>query len=150
MPAPEIRPAAPASALPRAGFWIRMAALFIDLVIMGAVTDGLFGHGRVVYLHGRLTFDNPALSVCTVIYGVLLWKLRGTTIGGIICGLRVVRLDDRPIDWETAIVRGLGCFLSAAAVGLGFFWIGWDAEKQGWHDKIAGTVVVRTKGVSLV
>jgi uncharacterized RDD family membrane protein YckC len=58
--------------------------------------------------------------------------------------LRVVRLDGRDIDWSTAIVRALGCFLSLAAVGLGFIWIALDPERQAWHDKIAGTVVVRT------
>ncbi len=80
-----------------------------------------------------------------------MWKLRGTTIGGIIFGLKVARLDDRPVDWATAIVRALACFLSLAVVGLGFFWVAFDDEKQSWHDKIAGTVVVRVpKGISLI
>jgi len=57
--------------------------------------------------------------------------------------LRVVRLDGRAVDWETAIIRALGCFLSLAVAGLGFFWIAFDHGKQAWHDKIAGTVVVR-------
>jgi uncharacterized RDD family membrane protein YckC len=49
------------------------------------------------------------------------------------------------------MVRALACFISLIALGLGFFWIAFDAEKQGWHDKIAGTVVVRLpKGQSLV
>jgi uncharacterized RDD family membrane protein YckC len=49
------------------------------------------------------------------------------------------------------IVRALACFFSLIVVGLGFFWIAFDPEKQGWHDKIAGTVVVKLpKGVSLV
>jgi uncharacterized RDD family membrane protein YckC len=65
--------------------------------------------------------------------------------------LQVVRLDGREIDWATAIVRALGCFLSLAAAGLGFIWIAFDNGKQAWHDKIAGTVVVRTaKGLPLV
>jgi uncharacterized RDD family membrane protein YckC len=71
-----------------------------------------------------------------------MWKLRGTTVGGIICHLRVVRIDGQPLNWETAILRALGCFLSLVAAGLGFFWIAFDRERQGWHDKIAGTVVV--------
>jgi uncharacterized RDD family membrane protein YckC len=84
-------------------------------------------------------------------YGAVMWKLRGTTIGGIVCNLRVVRLDGRPIDWPTAIVRALGCFLSAAVAGLGFIWVVFDPERQSWHDKIAGTVVVRTpRGTALV
>jgi uncharacterized RDD family membrane protein YckC len=47
------------------------------------------------------------------------------------------------MNWETAIVRALGCFLSLAIAGLGFIWIAFDGAKQAWHDKIAGTVVVR-------
>ena len=80
-----------------------------------------------------------------------MWKLRGSTIGGIVCGLKVVRLDDRPLDWSTAVVRALGCFLSFVVMGLGFIWVAFDDQKQSWHDKIAGTTVVRVpKGVSLV
>jgi uncharacterized RDD family membrane protein YckC len=57
--------------------------------------------------------------------------------------LKVVRIDGRELDWTTAIVRALGCFLSVAIVGLGFFWIAFDPESQAWHDKIAGTLVLR-------
>jgi uncharacterized RDD family membrane protein YckC len=76
------------------------------------------------------------------LYGAVMWKLKGTTVGGAVCHLKVVRLDGRPIDWGTALVRGLGCLLSSLA-GLGFFWIAVDPQRQGWHDKIAGTVVVQ-------
>jgi uncharacterized RDD family membrane protein YckC/cytoskeletal protein CcmA (bactofilin family) len=133
------------AALPRAGFWIRMGALFIDSIIVGAACGSLFPQFSFFYGHFRL--DGTVLPLAT--YGALMWKFKGTTIGGMICGLRVVRLDDRPVDWETSIVRALGCFLSMF-LGLGFFWIAIDKEKQAWHDKIAGTVVVRTKGISLV
>jgi uncharacterized RDD family membrane protein YckC len=89
----------------------------------------------------------PALAV----YGAFMWRFKGATIGGIICGLKVVRLDDGPIDWPTAIVRALGCFLSLIPLGLGFIWVAFDVRRQSWHDKIAGTVVVRPpRGVSLV
>ena len=89
--------------------------------------------------------------IALAIYGAIMWKLKGTTIGGIVCGLKVVRVDNREIDWPTAVVRALGCFLSLAVAGLGFIWVAIDDEKQSWHDKIAGTaVVVVPKGVSLV
>jgi uncharacterized RDD family membrane protein YckC len=84
-------------------------------------------------------------------YGAVMWKLRGSTVGGIVLDLHVVRLDGRPVDWETAIIRALSCFLSLAVAGLGFIWIALDPNNQAWHDKIAGTVVVRVaKGVPLV
>jgi uncharacterized RDD family membrane protein YckC len=131
--------AAVSSARPRAGFWIRMAALLIDALLVGILLGAVHHHGDF-------------FLVVLALYGALMWKLRGSTVGGIVFDLQVVRLDDRPIGWETAIVRALGCFLSMVVVGLGFFWIAFDHGKQAWHDKIAGTVVVRVPkgGVSLV
>ncbi len=131
-------PAIAAATLPRAGFWLRLAAMFIDAILIGIVT-GMMLHGGPLML--------PALAA----YAAAMWKYKGTTIGGIICGLKVVRLDDRPLDWPTSIVRALACFLSMAIAGLGFIWVVFDPEKQSWHDKIAGTTVVRVpKGVSLL
>jgi uncharacterized RDD family membrane protein YckC len=124
--------------MPRAGFWIRMAALLIDVLVVGIAMS---------FLH---PFHDIHIVILAV-YGAVMWKLRGTTVGGIVFDLHVVRLDGRPVDWETAIVRALGCFLSLAVVGLGFIWIAFDDNRQAWHDKIAGTVVVQAKkGVSLV
>ena len=133
-------PGAALAALPRAGFWRRIAGLLIDIIVVGIVA-GFVSHrdGGHVMMLGLMA------------YAAALWKLKGTTIGGVVCGLRVVRLDGRPMDWATAIVRALSCLLSAAVAGLGFIWIVIDAEKQAWHDKIAGTVVVRAPaGQSLV
>jgi|CZKI01.1.fsa_nt_gi uncharacterized RDD family membrane protein YckC len=125
---------APEAGLPRAGFWIRMAALLIDAILVGIIF-----HMTILFM--------PAIAA----YGAILWKLRGATIGGIIFGLKVVRADGKPMDWVTAAVRALACFLSLIVIGLGFLWIAFDPEKQGWHDKIAGTVVVRLqKAISLV
>lgn len=130
-------PSATAS-LPRAGFWIRIAALILDVLLVGILLG---------VAHHIFRLELLALAA----YGAVMWKLRGSTIGGIVFDLQVVRLDGRDIDWSTAIVRALGCFLSLAAVGLGFIWIAFDRSNQAWHDKIAGTVVVRVaKGVSLV
>ena len=91
------------------------------------------------------------MSRALATYGAILWKLKGATVGDIIFGLKVVRVDGRQMDWVSAAVRALACFFSLIVIGLGFFWIAFDREKQGWHDKIAGTVVVRMpKGISLV
>src|SRR5271169_275483 len=128
------------AAMPRAGFWVRMAALLLDVLLVGFVMSVPAGHA----------FGNFHL-VILAIYGAVMWKLRGATVGGIVFDLHVVRLDGRPIDWETAIVRALGCFLSLFVVFLGFIWIAFDDNSQAWHDKIAGTVVVRVKkGAPLV
>ena len=122
---------------PRAGFWMRMGALFIDLLLVSFALSLLYQHG----------WRGTLLIVAA--YAAIMWKLRGTTVGGIVFDLQVVRLDARPIDWGTAIVRALACFLSLVVLGLGFLWIAIDPERQAWHDKIAGTVVVRAaRGVA--
>lgn len=132
-----VPPVISAATLPRAGFWIRLAASFLDLMIVGAAC-GVLGLGG----------GTPLVFAA---YCVVLWALKGTTIGGIVCGLKVVRLDDRPVDWAVALVRALGGFLSLAVAGLGFIWVAFDDQKQSWHDKIAGTTVVRVpRGMSLV
>jgi uncharacterized RDD family membrane protein YckC len=129
-----------ATTLPRAGFWIRLAALSIDLILCVLV----------IKLIPWIPFRTPCLLLLAS-YGAVMWKLRGTTVGGSIFHLKVVRLDDRPLDWTATIVRALSCFLSLIVVGLGFLWVAFDTEKQSWHDKIAGTTVVRMpKGVSLI
>ncbi len=125
-------PAHISAAMPRAGFWIRMVALLLDVILVG-------------FLMSLLRPFHDVHIVILAIYGAIMWKLRGSTVGGIVFDLHVVRLDGRPIDWETAIVRALGCILSLVVVGLGFIWIAFDPNNQAWHDKIAGTVVVQAK-----
>jgi uncharacterized RDD family membrane protein YckC len=125
------------AALPRAGFWVRIGALLIDALLVG-ICLSVLGHHHLELL-------------VLAAYGAVMWKLRGSTVGGIVLDLHVVRLDGRQVDWETAIIRALSCFLSLAVAGLGFIWIALDPNNQAWHDKIAGTVVVRVaKGVPLV
>jgi len=107
-----------------------MGALLLDVILISIVLQ-------------MLNNSSHMLVVALAAYGAVMWKLKGSTVGGIICGLRVVRTDGRELDWTTAIVRALGCFLSLAVLGLGFIWIAFDADKQSWHDKLAGTAVVR-------
>lgn len=127
--------------LPRAGFWIRLAAVVLDAILIGMMCGFL----------GNIWSGFEVFPFWFAAYCVAMWATKGTTIGGIICSLKVVRLDDRPIDWGVAVVRGLGGFLSLFVAGLGFIWVAFDDEKQSWHDKIAGTTIVRVpKGTSLL
>jgi uncharacterized RDD family membrane protein YckC len=133
----------PLSTLPRAGFWVRMGALLIDAVIVAVVVR--------VLLSWPDTHSDRIWLLALAVYGAVMWKAKGTTIGGIVFDLRVTRLDSRPLDWPTVCVRALGCILSLCALGLGFIWIAIDAGRQAWHDKLAGTVVVQVpKGTPLV
>ena len=123
---------------PRAGFWERMGAGFLDMILVGFAMG--FAH-----LYGPLKFLVP------VAYFAGLWTWRGTTIGGIVLGLKVVRLDGQAVTFPVALVRSLAAGLSFIVLFLGFLWITWDPDKQGWHDKVAGTVVLKLpRGTPLV
>lgn len=141
-------PPAPASTLPRAGFFLRLGALLIDFILLAFLLMFVSQ-----FMPRALQFNNGpgGLFLAMIVYSAIMWKLKGTTIGGIVCSLKVVRIDNREIDWPTAIVRSLGCLLSFVVAGLGFIWVAIDSDRQSWHDKIAGTtVVVVPKGVSLL
>jgi uncharacterized RDD family membrane protein YckC len=128
-----------AATLHRAGFWIRVAASVLDALLVGVA---------VALLPNWL---QPNFLLVYAAYCVVLWALKGTTVGGIVCSLKVVRLNDQPVDWSTALVRALGGFLSLFAAGIGFIWVAFDDQRQSWHDKIAGTTIVHVpRGVSLV
>lgn len=133
-----------AATLPRAGFWLRLAAGLLDFILVGLAAGFL---GSMLFRN-----DGPGFTLLAyATYSAVMWKQKGTTIGGIICGIKVVRLDDRPIDWSMAVVRALSAFLSFFAAGIGFIWVAFDDQKQSWHDRIAGTTIVRVpKGTSLL
>jgi uncharacterized RDD family membrane protein YckC len=122
---------------PKAGFWERMAAAFLDVVLVSIL--GAMTHEPVLWL------------LISLAYFAGMWTWKGTTIGGIVLGLKVARLDGRPLTFVVALVRALAAAFSVIILFLGFLWIAWDADKQGWHDRIAGTVVLRLpRGTPLV
>lgn len=115
---------------PRAGFWDRLGAAFLDIVIVAILS---------VFVGGL-----PLGLLVALAYFAGMWAWKGTTIGGTVLNLKVVRLDNQPVTFAVALVRGLASALSVIVCFLGFFWIIVDRDKQSWHDKIAGTVVIRT------
>jgi uncharacterized RDD family membrane protein YckC len=121
--------AAEMASIPRAGFWVRLAATLLDLLIVGI---------PLLVLELGDYFLLPWVA-----YHVVMWTWRGTTIGGIVCRLKVVRSDGQSLNFAVALVRSLASILSALAFGLGFFWAGWTRDRLAWHDMIAGTTIVR-------
>lgn len=134
-----------------AGFWRRAAAFGVDavwmfclagtlaLVIAGqpwpGIGDGAGLAGALAVLINRLL----PLFVC-----VIGWGRYGATPGKCLLDLRVVdaRTGARP-GYARAFVRYLGYFVCFLTLGLGFLWIAFDRRRQGLHDKLAGTRVVR-------
>jgi uncharacterized RDD family membrane protein YckC len=124
--------AADFSAFPFASFRDRAAAFALDVILVVIASSILdLGHrfGRVLTL--------------LLIYHVAFWAAKSTTVGGIICQLRLVRVSGAPLTFSDALVRGLSSILSLAVLGIGALWILKDPERQSWHDKIAGTYVVK-------
>jgi uncharacterized RDD family membrane protein YckC len=85
---------------------------------------------------------SPMLFLVVLSYFVFFWSLVGYTPGKALLGLRIVRKDGRPISVGRAILRYLGYWISAIPLFLGFIWILFDRQHEGWHDKLADTHVI--------
>lgn len=136
-------------ATPRyAGFWIRLLAGIIDSIILGIITRIFFGSGAstAVMQDGGISY-NMSLSgpqmLVPILYMIGFWGFMSTTPGGMVLKLQLTDEQGNKISWGAAVLRYLGTILSGIALGIGFMWVGWDKKKQGWHDKIAKTYVIR-------
>ena len=124
---------------PRAGFWQRFGALFLDgliLLVPSIIVTVALGSGA-------------AAQAITTLIGIAYYVYfeggpTGQTIGKKTLGIRVYdfRGSGGPIGYGRAFVRYLVRIVSAIPLFLGYFWMLWDKEKQCWHDKAAGDVVV--------
>jgi uncharacterized RDD family membrane protein YckC len=117
---------------PRATFLDRVAAFALDAILVGIAVNIL-----------DLTRNDGAFPFLLLAYHIGFWAWRGTTLGGIVIGLRVIRVQGTDLRFADALVRGLSSVFSIAALGIGCLWMLQDPEKQMWHDKIAGTLVVK-------
>lgn len=117
---------------PRASFLDRVAAFALDAVLVAIAVNLL-----------DLSRHDGWFPLLLVAYHIAFWAWRGTTLGGIVVGLRVIRVQGTDLRFPDALVRGLSGIFSIAALGIGCFWMLQDPEKQMWHDKIAGTLVVK-------
>ena len=138
---------------PKAGFWIRFAAYFIDGLIVGipgiillAIVGG-FSSSSNGQVSGAAVFVYLLWLIASVGYFIYFWtRPAGQTLGMKMVNIRVVKTDGSPITIGTAVARYLGMILNSIIFGLpiGWLWAAWDPNKQGWHDKIAGTYVIKT------
>ena len=143
--------AAPAEGVEYGGFWIRFLAFVLDGIIVAVITAALaplLGAGAVVETAPNQVEINYGANAVGGLVGLLyfigFWSLRGQTPGMMPFRLRVVKAADgtRP-DWVVSLLRYVGLIISIAVVFIGVIWVAFDSRKQGWHDKIAGTLVVR-------
>ena len=148
------------------GFWKRLAAATIDLavvvpsallltLIVGAIAGVHLPHSNIHVLDIDLWIDlvlatDPALVMAFVlmfaiglVYVLVFQLVRGRTLGMQLMKMRIIDVYGDPPSPAKSLVRCAGYVASIATLGLGFFWIGFDSEKRGLADYIAGTYVIR-------
>ena len=134
------------------GFWARVGAAILDTIMLLVVSVPLL---RLVYalsdweqqahIASRVEF---AISyVLPVVLVIALWLWLSSTPGKMLIGAVIVdaRTGGKPSLLQF-VIRYLGYYVSIIPLGLGLIWVGIDPRKQGWHDKMAGTLVIRKRG----
>ena len=131
-----------------AGFWSRTFATVIDSIwLYGIIYTILW------FLIGPDIFNPDASYTMTqfiiewvipLIVVMAFWIVKSATPGKMLFQMRIVDAESfQPVSPARLLVRYLAYFISMLPLGLGFLWVAWDKKKQGWHDKIARTVIVR-------
>jgi len=159
-----------------AGFWRRFIAYMIDGFIIGVIFIILMFIAGIAFFAGTISsgsnawmaeINNPEIMVSytlwfwffstliNIAYFTYFHGSTGRTPGKMLLGLQVVSLDGSRISFGIAFLRSIGYLVSSIVFCLGYIWIGFDRKKQGWHDKIANTVVIikesedQTAGLSI-
>ena len=126
----------------KAGWWTRFLGILIDSIGLGIVSG----------LHTSVTGGDPTgrsanglQTLLGIAYFCYFWSSygKGQTVGMRALNIKVVKTDGSQLDLVGAFLRYIGLFISIVCFFIGVIWAAFDAQKQGWHDKIAGTYVVR-------
>jgi len=133
----SLRLAGPFPGLGYAGFWPRAGALWADLLLLAGASLAVH-----VFVSGAGVAS--LIAVLPLAYFVGLWATTGQTFGLWLVGARVVRQEDgRRLGFRRSLIRLMGYAANLASCSVGFAWAAIDWRKQGWHDKMAGSYVVR-------
>ncbi|HUN07219.1 MAG TPA: RDD family protein [Aggregatilineales bacterium] len=115
----------------------RFFAYIVDAILIGIV-GGFFGANGEWFGAGLISF------LIGVVYFWYFWTRHdGQTPGKMLTKIRVVKANGMPMTDADAIVRSVGYWVNGLVFGLGFLWAFFDDRRQGWHDKLASTYVVR-------
>ncbi len=125
-----------------AGFTLRLGALMLDMsFIMALLLISAIPASRSLQLLGFLL--SGLFFVCNY---TLLPARTGQTLGKRLIGIRIVTVEQQRVSWKHVLLRHLvGYPLAGLFFTLGFLWLLWDPKQQGWHDKIAQTLVVKKR-----
>jgi uncharacterized RDD family membrane protein YckC len=142
----------PPSQLAPAGFFIRTVAYLVDAFLLSLV-GGAFPYlvmtsptSAPVTNGQHLTTSAGGSILVSLIYFLIFWSHLGggRTLGMRLLRLRVIREDGSQLGLVGAAIRWLGLWLSFVVCFIGVIWVAFDSRHQGWHDKIAKTLVVHS------
>lgn len=130
------------------GFWRRFAANFLDGVILSLaykLVDIVLLAIASLTGTSYLGFSDWMLSTI-IFWAYMLWfkSYRGATPGYNVFGIRIISVNGSQVSIKQIVIRTVSSFFSAIPLGLGYLWIAIDPKRQAWHDKIAGTYVIKT------
>ena len=145
------------------GFWKRAVAITIDLVFLDVSTKiSLLPLKRSIDLGDMIPADLFSMDtfqakvfllyvilylfvglILSLVYFTYFHSATGQSIGKGLLKIKAIQTSGEPLNFKIAFIRWGGYFISGLAMYLGFLWVLFDKNKQGWHDKIAGTYVVK-------
>lgn len=119
------------------GFLRRLLAYVIDTLIL---------YIPFIFIP-KIDYYNVWLNILFLIlwtaYFVWMVGTYGATVGKMVMKLKITKEDGKKVSYSDALLREIASYLSFIVFGLGYLNIIWDKRKQGWHDKIAKTIVIR-------
>ena len=129
--------AATATTTEKVGFGTRFLAFLIDAIGTGLISS--------ILARGDQAASTSISTLIGVVYFCYFWSSygKGQTVGMRALNIKVVKTDGSYLDVVGAFLRYVGMVISIIPLFLGLIWVAFDAQKQGWHDKIAGTYVVK-------
>lgn len=145
----------PALTMEYVGFFPRVGAFLIDYFLLSLVIAVVASGLRLVFLPGIGPQDQGYVIgqfLFSLLPGILIiypyWIISavkfGGTVGKLMLGQMVVSQNGEKIDWRQALLRYIvGYMINGLTLGLGYLWVAFDSKKQGFHDKIANTYVIK-------
>ena len=128
-------------------FGIDIAIITIILLVMTWLVNAVLTLFKLDQITGmetilKLAWSGVIALLFSASYFIFFWTLAGQTPGKTLMGLRIVTTDGQSLSFGRSVRRFLGYIVSIFAMWIGFLWILLDNRRQGWHDKIAGTLVI--------
>ena len=138
-----------------AGFWIRVLATIVDMILsMMIILPLLFAvYGSLVWESEAIILGYADVLISLVfpfIAVVLFWHYKSATLGKMLFKIKVIDASSGgKLSITQSIIRYFAYIPAGLVFCIGFIWIAFDKRKQGWHDKIAGTLVIKTNKENL-